>query len=94
MTEPLTNDLLGPVFSKVLRICSFVFFSGKNIEFRTLEEEFAFKPTIWSTLNISYEGIIGGDNSMDYPIVDKNSDVWYNIMDGKFYNSANMHHMQ
>lgn len=77
-------DDLG-IFANVLSSCKFMFFSGRQVLSGDIDGEFLFKPTIWSSLNLSYEAKEGGSNGMNYQISDKQkSDVWYDILDGKF----------
>lgn len=85
-TDEITD--LG-VFANALKSCKMVFFSGREIEFKQVEEEFFFRPTIWSTLNLSYSSKKGGSNGMNY-IFDEDApyggsnDMWYDILSGEF----------
>lgn len=79
-------DDLG-IFANVIKSCKFQFFSGRKVASYSKGEAFLFDPIIWSTLNVAYESIKGGSNGMDYQISkEMQSNVWYDILDGKFNN--------
>lgn len=84
------------VFANALSSCTFVFFSGREIDSAEVdvdgEKKFMFKPSIWSTLNLSYESKRGGGNGMNYSITEdpnnhgRECDLWYDIKSGQFLN--------
>ena len=83
-SDKVPADQLG-IFANVLDSCIFVFFSGRQISFSVNTDEFMFKPTIWSSLHLSYGSKKGGSNGMAYHITEEiGSDVWYDIVSGEF----------
>ena len=86
-------DDLG-VFANVLKSCIFVFFSGRQVEFKHVEDELFFKPVVWSTLNLSYRSKSGGSNGMNYifeespDYAEAGSNVWYDILKGEFRSNS------
>lgn len=81
-TDEVPADQLG-IFANVLSSCKFMF-SGSQISFSVNQDEFYFKPYVWSNLNISYSAKSGGSNGMNYVFADDSSDTWYDILEGKF----------
>lgn len=78
------------VFANVLNTCALSFFSGRKITASTQEGQFYFKPQIWTSLDISYAAKNGGTNGMSYPLDGNSNDMWYDIVDAKWYTISEM----